>query len=155
MVLKDVRQVALRETDLAVVSPRCTTLTVLNENAGTPLKAGRPCSAQVRVENGDREGLAGASVTPPAEFDAGHVYHLFVVRSVDRERLQRHLRSWGIETLVHYPVPIPQQPALASAGPVDCPIATRVCREVLSLPLYPGMADDDVRAVAAAIRAGA
>ena len=100
-----------------------------------------------------REALAAANVSLPIEFDAGHVYHLFVIRSAERDRLQAHLASCGVETLIHYPIPIPQQPALASERPADCPIATGVCRELLSLPLHAGMSDEEVHAVARAVRA--
>ena len=112
--------------------------------------------------------------------DPGHVYHLFVVRVCDtrdvrtvrsvrlqpdrdlglqpdrssRTDLQASLASSGIETLIHYPVPIPRQPALAGAQPADCPIALRACGEVLSLPLYPGLSDADVDRVAASVRSG-
>ncbi len=101
-----------------------------------------------------RAALAGAPVEVPRECDAGHVYHLFVVRSRDhaaRAALQRRLAACGVETLVHYPVPITRQPALAGTDPADCPIATRACDEVLSLPLYPALSDDDVTRVAAAV----
>jgi dTDP-4-amino-4,6-dideoxygalactose transaminase len=102
-----------------------------------------------------RTALTDAAIGVPPECDAGHVYHLFVVRSRDsaaRAVLQAQLAARGIETLVHYPVPIPQQPALAGTAPADCPIAARVCGEVLSLPIYPGLTDGDVDRVAAAIR---
>lgn len=100
-----------------------------------------------------RTALAGAAVQVPREFDAGHVYHLFVVRTAQRDRLRRHLEGDGIETLVHYPVPIPRQPALASHHPADCPEANRACDEVLSLPIHPGLSAADVEAVAASVRA--
>src|SRR5262245_53038050 len=54
-----------------------------------------------------RRRLANAPVTVPAEHDAGHVYHLFPILSRDRTALQAHLKARGIETLIHYPVPIP------------------------------------------------
>jgi dTDP-4-amino-4,6-dideoxygalactose transaminase len=99
-----------------------------------------------------RAALAGGCVTVPPERDSGHVYHLFVVRSTARPRLQQHLGSRGIETLVHYPVPIPDQPAVASAQPAACPLATAACAEVLSLPLHPGLDEGDVGEVATVIR---
>ena len=92
-----------------------------------------------------------AQVRVPREFDPGHVYHLFVVRTPEREQLQQHLAGDGIETLVHYPVPIPRQPALASQGPADCPAANRACDEVLSLPLHPGLATSDIATVATSL----
>jgi dTDP-4-amino-4,6-dideoxygalactose transaminase len=94
------------------------------------------------------------TLTVPPEFDAGHVYHLFPVLSSNRTETQARLREAGIDTLIHYPVPIPRQPALASERPADCPVANRVCNEVFSLPLYPTLAPDAVRQVAAAVAAG-
>ena len=102
-----------------------------------------------------RTALAETAIGVPPECDAGHVYHLFVVRSRDgaaRAVLQAQLAARGIETLVHYSVPIPQQPALAGTAPADCPVAARVCDEVLSLPIYPGLSDTDVTRVASAVR---
>jgi len=100
-----------------------------------------------------RSGLAGSLVTVPPELDPGHVYHLFVGRSGARRDLQAHLAASGIETLIHYPVPIPRQPAMAAVDPAECPVAARVCDEILSLPLHPALHDDEVDAVAAAVRA--
>ena len=98
-----------------------------------------------------RAGLAKASVTVPPEIDPGHVYHLFVIRSTVRATLQAHLAERGVETLVHYPVPIPRQPALAAQAPADCPEGNRACDEVLSLPLHPGLETADVDAVVASV----
>jgi dTDP-4-amino-4,6-dideoxygalactose transaminase len=114
-----------------------------------------------------RAALAGAPLDVPPELDAGHVYHLFVVRvpggggrpdptsrKTDRDarsELQAYLATKGVETLIHYPIPIPRQPALAGTDPAECPLASRVCDEILSLPLHPGMTDDDVDHVAAAV----
>jgi dTDP-4-amino-4,6-dideoxygalactose transaminase len=100
-----------------------------------------------------RHVLAGAPVVVPGEHDPGHVYHLFPVLSRSRGALQAHLKTRGIETLIHYPLPITRQPALASQQPAPCPIADRVCAEVLSLPLHPGMSLQAVADVAAAIHA--
>jgi len=80
------------------------------------------------------------------------VYHLFPVRAQRRTQLQDRLRQSGIETLVHYPVPISQQPAFAALGRADCPEAERAANEVLSLPLYPGLSTEAVNAVADAVR---
>jgi dTDP-3-amino-3,4,6-trideoxy-alpha-D-glucose transaminase len=99
-----------------------------------------------------RKALAGvAAVVVPPEFDAGHVYHLFPVLSRNRDAVQAYLKSKGIGTLIHYPVPIPRQPAVATEAPADCPVADRVCREVFSLPLYPHLPADAVPQVAAAL----
>jgi dTDP-3-amino-3,4,6-trideoxy-alpha-D-glucose transaminase len=98
-----------------------------------------------------RRELVGARVAVPPEFDAGHVYHLFPVLSPGREMLRSRLNEAGIETLIHYPVPIPRQPALASEMPADCPVADRVCAEILSLPMYPAMPEAHAVEVARAI----
>jgi dTDP-4-amino-4,6-dideoxygalactose transaminase len=94
------------------------------------------------------------TIVVPPELDSGHVYHLFPVRSATRDAMQAHLLAAGIETLVHYPIPIPHQPALATERPDECPIATRVCSEIFSLPLYPSLGDDAVLQVAAALMNG-
>jgi dTDP-3-amino-3,4,6-trideoxy-alpha-D-glucose transaminase len=99
-----------------------------------------------------RRALDGGPVVVPAEHDAGHVYHLFPVLSRARAALQAHLKAQGIDTLIHYPLPITRQPALASERPAPCPVADRVCAEVLSLPLHPGMTPQAVDEVAAAVR---
>lgn len=98
-----------------------------------------------------RAALAGTNgLDVPPECDAGHVYHLFPVLSEDREALQERLKARGVETLIHYPVPIPRQPALASQAPAGCPVADRICHEVFSLPLYPTLAAGAIEQVAAA-----
>jgi dTDP-4-amino-4,6-dideoxygalactose transaminase len=86
---------------------------------------------------------------------ARHGYHLYVVRSPRRDALQQHLRAQGIATSVHYPVPVHRQPAYQHLGYAegDFPCAERACREVLSLPLYPELTEDELRHVAAAVSA--
>ena len=97
-----------------------------------------------------RSALRSASVNVPKEFDAGHVYHLFPVLAAERDRFQAHMKNQGVETLIHYPVPIPRQPALQSTSPAMCPIADHVCSQVVSLPMYPGLSETAVAAVAEA-----
>jgi dTDP-4-amino-4,6-dideoxygalactose transaminase len=75
------------------------------------------------------------------------------VLSADRDALQSHLRARGVETLIHYPVPISRQPAMASEQPAECPTADRVCAQVLSLPLHPGLTRQTVEEVSAALHA--
>lgn len=101
-----------------------------------------------------RETFAGTlTITVPPLLDDGHVYHLFPVRSTRRQDVQATLRAAGIETLIHYPVPIPRQPALASEQPADCPVTNRVCDEILSLPLYPSLEPNAIDIVAGALMA--
>jgi len=100
-----------------------------------------------------RSALAKAAVRAPREFDAGHVYHLFPVLTEDRDRFMAHMKARGVETLIHYPVPIPRQPALTSTGPAMCAVADRVCNEVVSLPMYPALTDSQISAVSEAAAA--
>jgi dTDP-4-amino-4,6-dideoxygalactose transaminase len=101
-----------------------------------------------------RMALAGGPVDIPGECDPGHVYHLFVVRAAARDTLQSHLAAAGVETLVHYPLPIPRQAAFRAFAPALCPVAGRVCAELVSLPLHPRMDNEDVATVAAAVLRG-
>jgi dTDP-4-amino-4,6-dideoxygalactose transaminase len=91
-----------------------------------------------------------SGVRVPREFDAGHVYHLFPVLTNQRDRFQTHMKERGVETLIHYPTPIPRQPALQSASPAMCPICDDVCAQVVSLPMYPALSDQSVDVVAEA-----
>lgn len=97
-----------------------------------------------------RTALAASALHVPRELDTGHVYHLFPVLTEHRDAFQAHMRERGVETLIHYPVPIPRQPALESTSPAMCPVADRVCSQVVSLPVYPGLSDAAVSAVAGA-----
>jgi dTDP-3-amino-3,4,6-trideoxy-alpha-D-glucose transaminase len=100
-------------------------------------------------------GLDGSGVEPLREQPyARAVHHLFVVRHPRRDALAQALRERGIGTLVHYPTPLHLQPALAPLGgrPGDLPVAERATSEVLSLPLYPELRDERLRAVVAAVR---
>jgi UDP-N-acetyl-3-dehydro-alpha-D-glucosamine 3-aminotranferase len=101
-----------------------------------------------------REALASSAVLLPRECDPGHVYHLFVVQTDARDALQGQMNSMGVETLIHYPTPIPKQPAFSTCGPVDCPVAASVSRRVLSLPLHPGLVERDLAQVTSAVLEG-
>ena len=85
---------------------------------------------------------------------ATHVYHLYVVQTSKREALQQHLTAQGIGTMIHYPVPPHRQQAYASLNlPVGAfPIAEELAATCLSLPMWPGMTEEQVATVAAAIR---
>ena len=99
-----------------------------------------------------RAQLDGAPVHVPAELDAVHVYHLFVVRTTAREAFRQHMAAHGVQTLVHYPKALTRQPALASEAPAPCPEAERAADEVCSLPLYPSLPPADADLVAEAVR---
>jgi dTDP-4-amino-4,6-dideoxygalactose transaminase len=99
--------------------------------------------------------LDGCGVGLPREQPyARAVYHLFVIRHPRRDALQAALKERGIQTLIHYPIPLHLQPVFAGLGgrAGDCPVAERAASEILSLPLYPEMTDQQAGSVAAAVR---
>jgi dTDP-4-amino-4,6-dideoxygalactose transaminase len=98
------------------------------------------------------DALAGSAVQGPGAAD-GHAYHLYVVRSRERDRLRELLEAAGVGTLVHYPVPVHLQPAYRGLAPEgSLPVSETLSQEVLSLPLYPELEDAEVDAVVAAVR---
>jgi dTDP-4-amino-4,6-dideoxygalactose transaminase len=89
-------------------------------------------------------------VTPTERPDSRHVYHLYVVRTPQRDMLQAHLRERGIGTAIHYPIPIHLQPFYAENGfqPGQFPATEGLCDEILSLPMFPEMTAEQVAYVA-------
>lgn len=77
----------------------------------------------------------------------GHVWHLFVVRVSNREQFQEYLNSNKIQTLIHYPVPPHLQQIYKNKRFGKYPITEDIHKEVISLPLYPTMADDEIEYV--------
>lgn len=84
-----------------------------------------------------------------------HVYHLYVIRTQNRDALQAHLKERGIGTAIHYPSPVHLQPFFAKNGYTrgQFPIAEKICSEILSLPLYPEMTREQVETVASETKA--
>jgi len=80
-------------------------------------------------------------VLPHVHENADHVYHLYVVRTSNREKLQQELTEKGIQTMIHYPVPPHLQQAYKHLGfkKGDFPIAEEIANTCLSLPIWPGM----------------
>ena len=98
--------------------------------------------------------LAGSDVILPVEPPGyHHVFHLYVIRSKQRNTLQAHLKDRGIGTAIHYPNPVHLQPFYAKNGFTrgQFPIAEKICAEILSLPMYPEMTEEQVETVAAEI----
>jgi dTDP-4-amino-4,6-dideoxygalactose transaminase len=96
---------------------------------------------------------AGALVLPQEAGYAEHVYHLFVVQTEARDALQRHLSAAGVQTGIHYPVPVHLQPAYAAHGHKggDFPNAESQSARVLSLPMYAELAERQLSYVADAL----
>jgi dTDP-4-amino-4,6-dideoxygalactose transaminase len=101
------------------------------------------------------EGLDGLDLGLPREAEyARAVFHLFVIRHPRRDRLAEALRERGVGTLIHYPIPLHLQPALAAfRDPArSLPVVEEKAGEILSLPLYPEMTDAQVGLVVDAVR---
>jgi dTDP-4-amino-4,6-dideoxygalactose transaminase len=100
------------------------------------------------------ERLADADVVLPVEAQGTkHCWHLFVVLVEGRDTFRARVRERGVETLVHYPEPIHRQPAYAHLPRVDVPVSERLCEQVVSLPLYPELRDDEAELVVEAVLA--
>jgi dTDP-4-amino-4,6-dideoxygalactose transaminase len=96
---------------------------------------------------------AETKLTLPRELDyARHVYHLYVVQTDARDELQRHLAKAGVQTGIHYPIPVHLQPAYASLGhrAGHFPEAERQSLRVLSLPMFAELTDEQIARVAEA-----
>jgi dTDP-4-amino-4,6-dideoxygalactose transaminase len=94
--------------------------------------------------------LANSPVVQPAEMPwARHVYHLYTLRTSNRDELQAALLKQGIQTGVHYSTPVHLQPAYAGLcyGSNSLPESERAANEVLSLPLYPELTEDQIQRV--------
>jgi dTDP-4-amino-4,6-dideoxygalactose transaminase len=93
--------------------------------------------------------LAGVEeiILPKARPNSKHTFHLYVIRSKNREALVQYLKEKGIETSVHYPTALPNLPAYKYLGyaPTDFPVATQLQNEIISLPMYPELTEEMIR----------
>jgi dTDP-4-amino-4,6-dideoxygalactose transaminase len=99
--------------------------------------------------------LCGAAVEPPRAMSYGrHVYHVYAVRSKKRERLQEALHAEGVQTGIHYPIPVHLLPAYVDLGyrQGDFPHSEQAANEVLSLPMYPELTTEQIEYVSEAIQ---
>jgi len=100
-------------------------------------------------------GLEGSGVRFPRTWDSvENAYHLFPILVDDRDGFQSQLKEAGVQSIVHYPLPLHLQPALAGLGyePGEFPNAEWACSHVLSLPIFPQLQDDEVQRVIDAVR---
>jgi dTDP-4-amino-4,6-dideoxygalactose transaminase len=96
------------------------------------------------------------AVTTPLTLEGNeHVWHLYVVRVPERDRVLEHLQSNGIGAAIHYPVPVHLHPAFSFLGQGEGahPVAERLAGEILTLPLYPGITESQQERVVAELRA--
>lgn len=111
--------------------------------------------ARRRIVQQYNQMLADCDVETPQEMPwARHVYHVYTLRTEDRDGLQASLAQQGIQTGIHYPVPVHLQPAYADLGYGigAFPHSEAAARQVLSLPLYPELSPQAVVEVAAAVK---
>jgi len=100
--------------------------------------------------------LSNCGLVLPQEMDyACHVYHVYAVQSQNRDELQKRLTEAGVQTGVHYPIPIHLQPAYASLGYKrgGLPVTENLAERVLSLPMFPELSDEQIGRVAEVLTA--
>lgn len=83
-------------------------------------------------------------ILPYWDFSNNHVFHLFVIRTPNREELHNYLTQNGIETMIHYPIPPHKQQAFESWNTLSFPITEKIHDEVLSIPISPIMTDEEI-----------
>lgn len=87
-----------------------------------------------------RENIKNEKIVLPKPYkEESHVWHLFVIRTKDRDKLQEYLKIKGIQTLIHYPIPPHKQNAYKEWNNLSFPITEKIHKEVLSLPISPVM----------------
>ena len=91
---------------------------------------------------------------PEKRPDTKHTYHLYVIQAMQRNELMQHLKERGIETYIHYPTALPNLKAYDYLGhqPDDFPVATKLQDEILSLPMYAELTEEQIQYIANAIR---
>ncbi|WP_322513156.1 DegT/DnrJ/EryC1/StrS family aminotransferase [Chloroflexus sp.] len=96
-----------------------------------------------------------AVITPFVQPDVRHVFHQYTIRVLgDRDAAIKQLNAAGVGTAIFYPLPIPQQPLYRKLGiEAETPVADRVAREIIALPVHPALSDGDLRQIAAAVNA--
>ena len=125
----------------------------------------RPKLRHLDADNARRQAIAGAYDDglkgrgfgmPARRPGATHVFHQYVVRTSRRDAVQAALKARGIGTNIHYPIPVHRQPAYSgrlALGPSGLKHSERAAKEVLSLPIFPELGDDQVARVIGALRA--
>ncbi len=111
-------------------------------------------AAEFRAAGLAAQDTADGIVLPYTDPRATHVFHQYVIRAPRRDDLRGHLTALGIGTEIYYPQPLHLQKSLASLGykAGDFPHAERAAAEVLALPIYPGLREDEIETVVEAIR---
>jgi dTDP-4-amino-4,6-dideoxygalactose transaminase len=99
--------------------------------------------------------LKGSGILPPLEMEyARHAYHLYVIRTEKREQLYSKLKEKGISAAIHYPLPLHLQEAYGYLGwkKGDFPISEACSEELLSLPMFPELTEDEIKKIVEIIK---
>jgi dTDP-4-amino-4,6-dideoxygalactose transaminase len=96
--------------------------------------------------------LLDGIVHTPKEVYGKHVYHLYVIRTDKRDELQEYLSSKGIHCQIHYPIPVHMTDAYKPMNLGKFPITERNAKQILSLPMFPGITDDEIRYISEEIK---
>ena len=109
--------------------------------------------ARRKVAKAYSEGITNPLITLPSlpSDPTENVWHVYPIRTPERDRLREYLSREGIETMVHYPIPPHQQQAYAEWNDRSYPISEQIHKEILSLPMSPVMTDDEIRRVIEAL----
>ena len=86
-------------------------------------------------------------ILPNVIEEEGHVWHLFVIRAEKRDKLQKYLLDNGVQTIIHYPIPIHHQRAYSDFKHLELPITELIHKEILSIPLSPVLSSNEMRKV--------
>ncbi len=97
------------------------------------------------------ENITNKHIILPSGQGQSHVWHLFVVRSSERANLLKHLQENGIQTLLHYPIPVHKQNAYSEWNAMSLPISELIHREVVNLPISPVMEESEIEKVVSAV----
>lgn len=97
--------------------------------------------------------LKGVVETPKVNANNGHIYYLYVIKAPRREELINFLKESGVGSAVHYPLPIHLQPPYKNLGyEGKLPVTEKIAKEILSLPIYPGLKDEEVNKVCSKVK---
>lgn len=109
--------------------------------------------ARRAIANGYRERLQGLPITLPEDAE-GHVYHLFVIETDNRDELLTHLKENGVGASIHYPDALPRLKAYEYLGHAEgaFPVSERLAKTILSLPIYPDLTEEQMDYAAAQVR---
>lgn len=97
------------------------------------------------------KGINNSAIILPEACSDSHVWHVFVIRCEQRDALQRHLSDNGVQTLIHYPIPPHKQQAYKEWNELDYPVSEMIHQQVLSLPIGPTIAIDDIQKIINAV----